>query len=172
MSLNSKLRIIVWIIMLVGGGFLGFYLDSLFFENIVSNLIFHIFSFLVGLILLSAVLRISKNTGRALAKFGRKGNIARMETNILVTRGIYRYMRHPMHLGLLFFPLSLALILGSLSFILIIGPAEAVFMLIMIKLLEEPEAVKKFGKDYLEYKNHVPWFCFKIKCLKVLFKSI
>jgi len=168
MSLSSKLRILIWFVMLIGGGILGFYLDSKLFINFPSNLIFHTITFIIGISLLILVLRISKNTGRTLAEFGRKGEIKRMETNVLVTEGIYKYMRHPMHLGLLFFPMSFALILGSLSFILIIAPAEALFMLIMIKFAEEPEAIKKFGNDYLEYKKKAPWFCFKIKCLKKL----
>jgi len=168
MSLSSKLRILIWFVMLIGGGILGFYLDSILFTYFSSNLIFHVITFLLGISLLSLVLLISKNTGRTLAKFGRKGEIKRMETNVLVTEGIYQYMRHPMHLGLLFFPMSFALILGSLSFILIIAPIEALFMLIMIKFVEEPEVIKKFGDDYLEYKKNVPFFCIKIKCLKKL----
>ena len=76
-----------------------------------------------------------------------------------------------MHLGLLLFPMSFAFLIGSLSFILIVAPAEIIFMLVMIKFVEEPEAIKKFGKDYVEYKNQLPWFCFKIDCLKALLKS-
>jgi len=118
------------------------------------------------------VIRISKNTGRTLAKYGRKGKIKRMETNVLVRHGVYKYMRHPMHLGLLFFPLSIAFLIGSPSFILIIAPAEMIMMLLLIKYFEEPEAIKKFGNEYLEYKNQVPWFCFNLLCLKELLKEV
>ena len=58
------------------------------------------------------------------------------------------------------------------SFILFIAPVEIIFMLGMIKLIEEPEAVDKFGDEYLNYKKQIPWFCFKIKCLKELLKDI
>ena len=47
-----------------------------------------------------------------------------------------------------------------------------ILMLIMIRFMEEPEAVKKFGKDYLDYKAAVPFLCFKIKCLRELLKTV
>jgi protein-S-isoprenylcysteine O-methyltransferase Ste14 len=166
------LRIFLWFIFIFGGAFLGFYLDKSLFPNIYSNLFFHLCTLILGLILLYFVLKISKNTGRTLAKYGRKGNIPRMQTNILVKQGPYKYMRHPMHLGLLFFPLSIALIIGSPSFILFISPSEIIIFLILIKLIEEPEAIKKFGKQYLEYKKQIPWFCLKKQCLKELLKNI
>lgn len=166
------IRMFVWVIMLFGGLALGLYLDSILFEYIHTNILFHIISFLIGGILLFLVIRISKNTGRTLAKYGRKGKIKRMETNVLVRQGVYKYMRHPMHLGLLFFPLSIAFLIGSPSFILIIAPTEMIMMLILIKYFEEPEAIKKFGNEYLEYKNQVPWFCFNLLCLKELLKEV
>jgi protein-S-isoprenylcysteine O-methyltransferase Ste14 len=117
-------------------------------------------------------MRISKNTGRTLAKYGRKGEVKRMETNVLAKEGIYKYMRHPMHLGLFLFPVSIAFLVASPSFILIISPIEILFMLIMIKLAEEPEAVRKFGDEYLEYKKQTPMFCLKVDCLKELLKDV
>ncbi|MHB8854353.1 MAG: methyltransferase family protein [Ignavibacteriaceae bacterium] len=165
-------RIFVWIIMIGGGAALGLYLDTILFKNIHISFVFHVISFVIGFLLLILVMKISRNTGRTLAKYGRKGDIKRMETNVLVKQGVYKYMRHPMHLGLLLFPLSIAFLIGSPSFILIIAPIEIIFMLIMIKFFEEPEAIRKFGNEYLEYKNQVPWFCFKIKCLEELFRSI
>jgi len=101
-----------------------------------------------------------------------KGKLKRMQTNVLVKQGIYKYMRHPMHLGLLLLPPGMAFLIGSPSFILIIAPIEIIFMLIMIKLVEEPEAINKFGEEYLNYKKQVPWFCFKIKCLKELLENV
>ena len=162
------LRITIWILMIFGGAALSFYMDKQLFPLIRKDIVFHLFSFVIGFILLLLVLRVSRNTGKTLAKYGRDGNIPKMNTNKFVDKGVYKYMRHPMHLGLLFFPLSIALLLGSVSFILIIAPIEIVFMLIMIKLVEEPEAKSKFGKSYIEYMNYTPWFCFKYECLKKL----
>ncbi len=161
-------RITIWLIMIFGGGILSYYLDTIYFLSIIKNIFFHIISFAIGLVLLFFVLRVSKNTGRTLAKYGREGDVSRMDTNKFVNKGIYKYMRHPMHLGLLFFPLSIALLLGSLSFILIISPAEIIFMLLMIKFVEEPEVKRKFGSDYINYAKQTPWFCLKYKCLKQL----
>lgn len=158
--------------MIFSSGVFGYYLDYLIFKNIHNNIIFHIVSLLIGIFLLFLVKKISKNTGRTLAKYGRKGKLKRLQTNVLVKQGIYKYMRHPMHLGLFLFPLGIAFLIGSLSFILIIAPIEIIFMLILIKLIEEPEAIKKFGDEYINYKKQVPWFCFKIKCLKELLKKV
>ncbi len=158
--------------MIFGGAALGLYLDNFLFKNIHTNIIFHSICFVIGSSLVLLVIRISKNTGRTLAKYGRKGDIKRMETNVLVKQGVYKYMRHPMHLGLLFLPLSFAFLIGSLSFILLIVPAEIILMLILIKFYEEPETIKKFGNEYLEYKKQLPWFCFKMNCLKELLKNV
>jgi protein-S-isoprenylcysteine O-methyltransferase Ste14 len=165
-------RIFVWIIMIFGGVALGLYLDGFLFTNIHKNILFHSLSFVIGFLLILLLIRISKNTGRTLAKYGRKGDVKRMDTNVLVNQGVYKYMRHPMHLGLLFLPLSFAFLIGSPSFILFIAPAEMVIMLLLIKFFEESEAIKKFDKQYIEYKKQVPWFCFKIHCLKELFKDV
>ncbi len=158
--------------MIFGGAVLGFYLDRSQFPHIHSNIIFHGLSTAFGILMLALVMRISKNTGRALAKYGRQGNLKRMETNVLVSQGVYKYMRHPMHIGLLLFPMSIAFLIGSPSFILLIAPAEIVIMIIMIKYIEEPEVIRKFGKQYLDYKKHVPWFCFRPECLKELVKDV
>ncbi len=162
------LRILIWILMIFGGGILSFYIDKQLFPFMQKDIVFHTFSFIIGFILLLLVLRVSKNTGKTLAKYGREGNLPRMDTNKFVDKGIYKYMRHPMHLGLLFFPLSIALLLGSVSFIIIIAPIEIIFMLVMIKLVEEPEAKRKFRKDYIDYMNYTPWFCLKYECIKKL----
>jgi len=167
--MKNKARIIIWIIMIPGGIIFSLLCDVKYFKELLFSPIFHLISFVLGILLLKAVITISRNTGRTLAKYGRKGNIPRMETNTLVDKGPYAYMRHPMHLGLLFFPLSIALLLGLPSFIIFIAPVEAIFMLIMIKYVEEPEARKKFGEAYDKYAKDKPWFCIKPECLKALF---
>lgn len=165
------LRIIIWLIMIFGGILGGLYIDNILFNNFHNSIVFRLTCLIVGIFFILLVIRISKNTGKTLAKYGRKGELKKMETNVFVDKGIYSYMRHPMHLGLLLFPLSFAFIIASPSFILIIAPIEIIFILIMIKLIEEPEAIGKFGNDYIKYKEQVPWFCFKIKCIKELLKK-
>jgi protein-S-isoprenylcysteine O-methyltransferase Ste14 len=73
-----------------------------------------------------------------------------------------------MHLGLLFFPWSVALILGSPTFILVIAPLEMLFMLVLIKFVEEPEAIRKFGDAYRDYQKQVPMFNLHPTCWRQL----
>ena len=164
-------RITFWIIMLLGGGVLGIYIDGRLFAGYPHEIYFHLVTLPLGLVTLRIVMIVSRNTGRLLARMGREGEVPRMDTNRLVTAGVYSCMRHPMHLGLMFFPFSLALILGSASFILIIAPIEMIVILVMIRLVEEPEAIKKFGDAYLEYMRQVPAFNLKPSCLVRLFKT-
>jgi protein-S-isoprenylcysteine O-methyltransferase Ste14 len=166
---GNILRMIMWLLMLVGGAVLSIYFDHQYFSGLFHNILFHIIMLIPGFLLLRMVLRASKNTGRYLARKGREGELPRMQTNKLVTDGIYGCMRHPMHLGLLFFPWSVALLVGSPFFILILAPVEMLFMLFMIKLVEETEAERKFGQAYREYKQQVPFFSFRKECLKMLF---
>lgn len=166
--MSNILRIFMWVVLLIGGAAVSFWLDARYYYHILTGIWFHMITIAPGALLLWAVLRASKNTGRLLAREGRVGSLPRMQTNQLVTTGVYACMRHPMHLGLLFFPLSLALIIGSISFIIIIAPLEMLFMIIMIRLVEEPETTRKFGNEYRDYMKHTPMFSFKISCMKQL----
>ena len=164
-------RILVWLVMMVGGSALGIFLDRRWFPLLQRSVPFHVFSLALGVLVLWLVMRISRNTGRLLAREGREGDLPRGDTNRLVTEGVYSCMRHPMHLGLLLFPLSLALLIGSLSFILVIAPLEALFILTMVKLMEEPEAIAKFGDAYREYRRRVPMFNLRPDCLRRLLRT-
>ena len=166
---GNILRMLMWLLMLVGGAVLSIYFDLRYFGDLFRSILFHIITFILGFLLLRLVMRASRNTGRYLAKKGRKGELPRLQTNKLVTDGIYGCMRHPMHLGLLFFPWAVALLLGSPFFILILAPLEMLLMVLLIKLVEEKEAGRKFGQTYHQYKQNVPFFSFKKDCLKLLF---
>lgn len=165
---SNIIRIALWLIMLIGGAVAGIYFDKIYFPELFKNLIFHIGSFTAGYILLRLVLKSARNTGKYLSKMGREGNIPRLQTNRLVTTGLYGCMRHPMHFGLMFFFLAFALLIGSPVFIIIIAPLEMLFMISMIKLFEEKEAEKKFGQAYIHYKKQVPFFSIRKECLKML----
>ncbi|PIR00907.1 MAG: hypothetical protein COV66_03505 [Nitrospinae bacterium CG11_big_fil_rev_8_21_14_0_20_45_15] len=73
----------------------------------------------------------------------------------LVVNGIYNKVRNPMISGIGFVLLSEAMIVGSstllLWFILWIAGN-----LIYTPLIEEPELEKRFGVNYLKYKENVP----------------
>jgi len=163
------LRFFIWFLFLVGGAIVSFLFDFRFARSVVTNPLFHLVSACWGIILLVFVLRASRNTGRWLARYGRQGEVPRMETNRLVTTGYYACMRHPMHFGLLFFPLAFALLLGSPTFILVIAPIEALVIILLVRWIEEPQARRKFGPVYDEYRKQVPFFSLRWSCLKQLF---
>jgi len=170
LSPDNIFRITLWLLMILGGAAVSIYFDKRYFYDWFNNLSFHIISMIIGYVLLKQVLKASRNTGRYLAEQGREGDIPRLQTNRLVTTGIYGCMRHPMHLGLLFFPLAFALLLGSPTFIIIIAPLEILLMLIMIKFIEEPQAEKKFGDAYRQYKKEVPFMNFSPECIRKLLR--
>lgn len=73
----------------------------------------------------------------------------------LVVRGIYRYMRNPMIFGILITVFGEIMIFGSLSLV-----PYFLFLLIGHHLLftkyEEPDLIKRFGEDYVQYMKNVP----------------
>jgi len=168
-TVSVVVRILLWLLLLVGGSILGIWLDSMLPGDIHHNLLFHIFSFIVGIFLARLAFCAAATGGRELASRGRSANLPRLETDRLVTEGIYSYMRHPMLMGLSLLPLALAFIIGSPSFILVIAPAEALFIAVMVLTLEERECRAKFGREYEEYAENVPSVCFDRECLEMLF---
>jgi len=169
LSRDNIFRIILWLLMIIGGAIVSIHFDKIYFYDFFNNTKYHFILFIPGYFLLKAVLKVSRNTGRYLAKKGREGAIPRLQTNRLVTTGVYGCMRHPMHLGLLFFPLAFALLIGSPTFILFVAPFEMLLMLLLIKFIEEPQAKRKFGKEYEAYQKQVPFFNFSSDCLHKLF---
>ncbi|TCJ15757.1 isoprenylcysteine carboxylmethyltransferase family protein [Parasulfuritortus cantonensis] len=167
-TLSVVIRIVVWVLMLVGGAAAGIWPDLAFFPHLFANPWWHLGSLVSGVLLLRLVFRMSRVTGRTLARHGREGDLPRMETNRLVTSGPYGCMRHPMHLGLLFFPWAVALLVGSPSFVLFVAPLEMVVMVILVLTLEEWEVARKFGEDYQTYRRRVPPFNLRPDCLRRL----
>lgn len=76
-------------------------------------------------------------------------------TQALVTKGLYRYTRNPMYVGLLVMLVGLAIFLGSISPFLILP----VFMWIITTMQIIPEEMilqQKFGQMYQDYRQRVP----------------
>jgi protein-S-isoprenylcysteine O-methyltransferase Ste14 len=162
------LRILLWLLFLMGGLLLGLYLDRWLFPAASTSLPWHLASATAGLLVLQLMMRIARTTGRTLARLGRQGELPRLETNRLVTSGPYGCMRHPMHLGLMLFPVAVALVAGSPSFLLFLVPLEIALMVLLILTLEEQEAVHKFGDAYRDYRARVPAFNLSPACLRRL----
>jgi protein-S-isoprenylcysteine O-methyltransferase Ste14 len=167
-SLSVVIRIFLWLFMLFGGAWYSFIQDlsNPYFRNIP----FHLISALLGSILIFLAFRASGNGGKELTK-GRVGNVPRLETNRLVTTGIYSCMRHPMLFGLTLLPLGWALLLGMPTFITLVAPIEMLFIIVMVIIFEEREVKGKFGDEYEHYRNNVPMVSFEWKCLKQLLRK-
>ena len=104
-----------------------------------------------GIALMARTIALIHRTGR--------GTLAPWSpTEKLVIRGPYRYSRNPMITGLLFLLIAESILFGSLA----VAAWTIVFFAtntVYFKLFEEPGLVKRFGKEYEEYRNRVPmWF--------------
>ena len=167
-SLSVVVRIVLWLFMMIGGALYAYSIDK---NNLLFySPLFHLLSALIALFILRLAFRAAANGGRELAK-GRGENMPRLETNRLVTTGIYKCMRHPMLFGLTLLPLGWALLLGMPTFIIIIAPLEMLFIIFMIIVFEEMEVRRKFGNEYRAYAQKVPMVSFKCSCLRKVFKK-
>ncbi len=167
-SLSVVVRICLWLVMIIGGAFYSIYQD--WNNQLFTNIYLHIVSATIGFGILIFAFRAASNGGRELTK-GREGDIPRMETNRLVTSGIYSCMRHPMLFGLTLLPLGWAFLLGSPTFIFIVAPLEMLFIIFMVIIFEEMEVKNKFALDYEIYSQKVPMVSFEKECLKKLFSK-
>ncbi len=167
-SFSVVIRLILWFVMIVGGTVYALVKD--WGTPLFSDIPFHIFSALFGIVILKLAFNAAGNGGRELTK-GRVGNIPRMETNRLVTTGLYSCMRHPMLFGLTLLPIGWALLLGSPTFIMLIAPLEMLFIIVMVIIFEEMEVKRKFGEMYKAYSKEVPMVSFKSECIRKLFKN-
>jgi len=165
-SISVVIRIFLWLVMLFGGAYIAINIDAN--NPLFTSPLFHIASAFFGFIIILLAFRAAANGGRELAK-GKDSAMPRLETNKLVTTGIYRCMRHPMLFGLILLPLGWALLLGSPTFITLIAPIEMLFIIFMVLVFEEMEVKKKFGTSYEIYSKEVPMVNFSKKCLRKLF---
>ncbi len=165
--MSKAIRIVLWLLMLIGGAW--YCISKDLNTPLFGSFWFHVVSFVIGFVIVRLAFNAAGAGGRELAKMGREGDVPRLETNKLVTSGIYSCLRHPMLFGLTLLPLGLAFLLGSVTFITFVAPLEMLFIIFMVATFEEMEIYKKFGDDYLKYKREVPMVSFKKECLKRLF---
>jgi len=76
----------------------------------------------------------------------------------LVTAGPYAWSRNPMLTGVFAFLFGIGFSLHSVSMVFVWTPAFIIFNVLELKLVEEPELERRFGKSYIEYKRRVPMF--------------
>ena len=138
--------------------FLQFFIISLHFfkwEFIPEKQIIQVtpFSYFVGfliiiiafIILLVAI----KDLGRNLSPFPRPKN-----NSNLVTKGIYRFIRHPMYYSLIFISFGVFLIKLSIYYLFL---SISLSLIIKFKIAIEEQYLKNKFKNYLFYKNEVKY---------------
>ena len=76
----------------------------------------------------------------------------------LLITGLYSQIRNPMLLGWFIMLFGLGFLLNSISLILIFTPLFILLNILYLKTIEEKEMEKKFGEQYLKYKESVPMF--------------
>lgn len=110
---------------------------------------------IIGTLLIVLGLGVVVYTNKSFFKIG-EGTLAPWDPpKKLVVDGMYRYVRNPMISGLLMIILGEALIFSSIELFLLF----IVFFIvnhIYFVYLEEQGLTKRFGSDYIEYKDNVP----------------
>ncbi len=121
-------------------------------------------SLIIGTFLLIYSIVLTAIAGRTLKKFAHKKK-GEFIPDRFVDIGIYSCMRHPMHLGIGFLPLSVALISGNLAMILASGWGVAATFWFVLSI-EEPETLVKYKDHYIKYLQKTPAFSSSLKCLE------
>jgi protein-S-isoprenylcysteine O-methyltransferase Ste14 len=76
----------------------------------------------------------------------------------LVTDGPYSYVRNPMLTGVFLLLFGFGVLLGSVSLLAVFAPIFIALNVWELKAIEEPELLKRLGKDYTEYRKRTPMF--------------
>ena len=138
--------------------FLQFFIISLHFfkwefipeKQIIQVTSFSYFvGFLITIIAFIILLFAIKDLGRNLSPFPRP-----IKNSNLVTKGIYRFTRHPMYYSLIF--ISFGVFITKLSFYYLFLSISLVLIIRFKISLEEKYLNNKF-KNYLIYKNEVKY---------------
>ena len=72
-------------------------------------------------------------------------------TTLLINRGIFCYIRHPLYSSLIL--LVLGILLKRVTLLTVVLCSICIFFLITASLMEERENLKKFGDAYTTYKR-------------------
>jgi protein-S-isoprenylcysteine O-methyltransferase Ste14 len=76
----------------------------------------------------------------------------------IVVTGPYRYARNPMLTGVFLFLFGLGIAVNSISLVFFLTPLFIVINVWELKNIEEPELVKRFGDEYVDYRERTPMF--------------
>lgn len=83
----------------------------------------------------------------------------------LVTDGLYAYTRNPMMTGLFMVMAGIGIFSASVTLTFMMTPLFVLMSILEFKLIEEPELTKRFGDEYVVYKEKTPIIipCFRKK---------
>ena len=84
----------------------------------------------------------------------------------LVTTGPYRFSRNPMLTGVFLLLFGIGFAIRSLSLVVFFTPLFVLANVWELKEIEEPELVKRLGKDYIAYRERTPMFIPRTKIRK------
>jgi len=76
----------------------------------------------------------------------------------LVSTGPYRYARNPMLTGVFLLLFGIGLALNSISLVLVFTPLYVFLNYWELKHIEEPELIRRFGAQYVDYRRATPMF--------------
>ena len=110
---------------------------------------YYFVGFLIIIIAFILLLVAIKDLGRNLSPFPRPINNSK-----LVTKGIYRFTRHPMYYSLIFISFGVFITKLSLYYLFL---STSLILIIKFKIALEEEYLKNKFKNYFLYKNEVKY---------------
>ncbi len=76
-------------------------------------------------------------------------------TTVLVAKGPYKYSRNPMIFGYILIWIGLGFLFNSIFLLFGFTLFIILLLIVVVKLWEEKNLIKRFGNSYLEYKSKV-----------------
>jgi len=140
--------IVVPLLMLLSGYILIFTLGDIRFPRIP-----YVFNF--ALVFIGFVFRLWASYVHF--RIGQGSPLYTHPTKKLIIVGPYKYTRNPIMLGMMIFYLGISLFYGSMMILITIFVLPSAFGNLYHKFIEEKELVMRFGTEYLDYKNKVPF---------------
>lgn len=92
---------------------------------------------------------------KAQREIGKGTPIPLNATQKLVVEKPYSYCRNPLYFGLISFFLGISIMIGSISSLVMVSIFSAIILL-YIKFIEERELEKRYGDEYIAYKDATP----------------